>query len=236
METLILILFVLGFLLAGLQLSFMPKKPVIGLWLAIAAVFVFATHTRAIEQSYDIFSQQLANTALITDFVVVLVAEAVLGIFLVVFMIRNFYGEPIKKAFRLAVYFPGFSVFPALFYGMSLVYLNAPAFSFMQIAVALTVVFPLLLYGLRFLFLQAIPEFDLRTELKFILHILQVLGAIILSIQYLKLPVSAQQNNYAVPLNNLLLLFVFTLGIIGLGILKHRLMRRLQVISKQKRK
>lgn len=236
METLVLILFILSFLLTGIQLSFMPKKLMVGMCLLVSGLFTFAMHSRAIEQSYDSFMRQLEDTSLVTDFVVVLVIEAILGLLLAIFMIRKHYGEPVRKFFRNAVYFPGIIVFPALFYAMSLVYLNTTSFSFTSIAIVLSFVFPLILLGIRFLVKKLIPEFELRAELKFILHIIQLLGGIILSIQYLKLPVSQQHNTSALPVNNLIVMILITLGIIGLGILKHRLMLRLQTISARKRK
>jgi len=236
METLVLILFILSFLLTGLQLSFMQKKRMVGIWLLVSGLFTFAMHNSAIEQSYDTFMRQLENTALVTDFVVVLVIEAILGVLLAILMIRKHYGEPVRKFFRNAAYFPGVIVFPALFYLMSIVYLNTPGFSFTGIAIVLALAFPLVLLGIRFLVKKLIPEFELRAELKFILHILQLLGGIILSIQYLKLPVSQQHKISALPASNLIVMILITLGVIGLGILKHRLMLRLQTISARKKK
>lgn len=236
METLVLILFILSILLTGIQLGFMQKKRIVGMWLVLSGLFIFAMHNSAIEQSYDTFMRQLHNTALVTDFVVVLVIEAILGVLLAILMIRKHYGEPVKKIFQHAVYLPGVIVFPALFYLMSIVYLNTTGFSFTGIAIVLALAFPLVLLGIRFLVKKLIPEFELRAELKFILHILQLLGGIILSIQYLKLPVNNQLSSPALPANNLLIIIFMILGIIGLGILKHRLMLRLQTISAQKRK
>ncbi len=224
METLILILFATAVLLSGIQLSFVGNKWAVAAWLLVFGIFVFAVHTRAIEQSYDSFTRQLENTRLITDFVVVLVLEALLGILTAIFMIRKHFGESARSRFRLAMYFPGLTVFPALFYFMSLFYLNSFTFSFTSVAVALAVAFPLVILLLRYTAKKIVPEFELRAELKFILHILQLLGGIILSIQYMKLPVAQLSDAPVLPLGDLLIMLLLTAGFVGIGLLKHRLL------------
>lgn len=224
METLILILFATAVLLTGIQLSFVGNKWAVAAWLLVLAIFVFAMHTRAIEQSYDSFTRQLENTRLITDFVVVLVLEALLGILTAIFMIRKHFGESTRSRFRLAMYFPGLTVFPALFYFMSLFYLNSFTFSFTSVAVVLAVAFPLVMLLLRYTAKKIVPEFELRAELKFILHILQLLGGIILSIQYMKLPVAQRSDAPVLPLGDLLMMLLLIAGFVGIGLLKHRLL------------
>jgi len=224
METLILILFATAVLLTGIQLSFVGNKWTVAAWLLVLGIFVFAMHTRATEQSYDSFTRQLENTRLITDFVVVQVLESLLGILTAIFMIRKHFGESTGSNFRLAMYFPGLTVFPALFYFMSLFYLNSFSYSFTTVAVALAAVFPLGVLLLRYTVKKIVPEFELRAELKFILHILQLLGGIILSIQYMKLPVAQRSDAPVLPLGDLLMMLLLIAGFVGIGLLKHRLL------------
>lgn len=191
-------------------------------WLLVDALFIYFSHTYAIEQSYDKFTQNLGNIKLMTDFVVVEVVEALGGLLLAIFMMRNYFGEPVKKFFRFAIYIPGVLVFPALFYFSSFAYLNFTGVNFKLMAIILAVTFPAVLFGIHVLLKWLIPEFDIRTELKFIVHILQLIGGIILSIQYLKLPVHTVQNSQVLNTKELLLIVFSAIIIIMLGVVKYQ--------------
>ncbi|MFV0265621.1 MAG: hypothetical protein ACK5HT_00645, partial [Draconibacterium sp.] len=88
----------------------------------------------------------------------------------------------------------------------------------------LAVAFPLGILLLRYTAKKIVPEFELRAELKFILHILQLLGSIILSIQYMKLPVAQPSDAPILPLGDLLMMLLLIAGFVGIGLLKHRLL------------
>ncbi len=191
MESLIIIIFILAMISFSVQLGFTNNWRVSGAWYLISALFIFLMHTYAIEQSYALFKDRLMDIQLMTDFVVLIVIEAIAGVLLAIFMIRNHYGEKVKKGFKFLIYIPGIMVFPALFYFESFIFLQIHNIAFKTLALAIALLLPFILlvlkYGLKYL----IPEFDLRIELKFLLHIFQLIAAIILSVQLFKLPVNS---------------------------------------------
>nr|WP_321453905.1 hypothetical protein [uncultured Carboxylicivirga sp.] len=222
METIIIILFVLAILVFGIQLSFFLKPGLLFTWLFIIGLFSWIMHIVAIEQSYDLFQNRLENNELMIDFVVLLVIDALLGALLAIYMIRNHYGERVKRIFKFSIYFPGLIVFPALFYFESLIYLNILGIDFKMMAIVIAVTFFVALGGIQFLFRNGIPEIELRIEMKFFMHIFQLMGAIILSIKYLGLPVanSPQQPFFSFEYTYLILAVVV---LIAIGILWQRI-------------
>ena len=229
METLILILIILAVLSLPVQLGFMEKRWSMALWLLAVAVFIYFSHSLAIEQSYGKFSQQLANNALMTDLIVVQVIEALAGLLLAIFIIRKHFGEPVKRFFSFAIYLPGILVFPALFFLSSFAYFNFTGVDFQLMAVILAILFPLTLFGMYLFFKWLIPEFDIRAEVKFALHIFQLLGGIVLSVQYLKLPVNTAGYDYALHIKELTIMGVIALLIIGGGVVYHRIKMTLKM-------
>nr|WP_320022821.1 hypothetical protein [uncultured Draconibacterium sp.] len=229
METLILILIILAVLSFPVQLGFMEKRWSMGLWLLVVAVFIYFSHTLAIEQSYGKFSQQLSNSTFMTDLVVIQVIEALAGLLLAIFMIRKHFGEPVKKFFSFATYLPGILVFPALFLFSSFAYFNFTGVDFQLLAVILAISFPLILFGIHLFFKWLIPEFDVRAEVKFTLHIFQLLGGIVLSVQYLKLPVNTTGYDYALHIKELMILGSVALLIIGGGAIYNQIRMTLKM-------
>ncbi len=218
METLILFIFALAIFVFALQLSFYPKPYLVALSLLGSALFIYFMHSRAIEQSYGLFRQYLADDSIMSDFVVLLIIDALAGLLLAIFMLRRHYGETGRKLSRYLVYWPGFILFPALFYGSSIGFLNIPGFSFQLLAVLLALALPLSVFGFASFFKQFIPEFNLRAELKFMLHLVQLICGIVLSIIYLKVPVQHVPVSQTLPWPLALGILSFTLCLILLGL------------------
>lgn len=158
-------------------------------WFVLLAAFIFGMHGNAIEQSYAKFNEQAANTPLIGNLVVIQTIEAIGGALLSIFLIRLHYNEPVKKVFRYFKYLPGVIIFPAVFYLESYLYLNITGIDFKLLAMLMALVIPLILYSLVLVYKRLISEFDLRLELKFLLHIVQLLLAVIISTNLFRLPV-----------------------------------------------
>lgn len=188
METIVLVLLIIATMAFGIQLSFIPKV-VVALWLLIIGTFTWVVYPFAIEQSYDLIRGNLQNNALMIDFVVLLVIDAVLGALLAIYMIRSHYGEKVKKVFKYSIFFPGLIVFLAIFYFESLIYLNVTGVDFNTMAIVLAIVFAVVIGSMQLLIRVIIPEFELRVEIKFIVHLLQMIGAVVLSVHYMGLPV-----------------------------------------------
>ncbi|MBS2098677.1 hypothetical protein [Carboxylicivirga linearis] len=217
METIIIILFILATLVFGIQLSFFSKPGVLLAWLSIVGIYTWGMHTVAIEQSYDLLRSHLQNNDRMIDFVVFLVIDAILGALLAIYMIRNHYGEKVKRFFKFSIYFPGLIVFPALFYFESLIYLNISGIDFKVMAIAIAIIFIVAIGGVQLLFRKSMPEVELRIEMKFFMHIFQLMGAIILSIKYLGLPVTKSPDHNIYSFEYIFIL-VAVVAIIALGV------------------
>jgi hypothetical protein len=154
----------------------------------------------------------------------------VLGLLFCIFLIRDFYKERTIEVFRYFKLFPGFIVFPALFYAESFIFLSISGISFQLLAIVIALVFPVLIWGLMQFTSWLIPEYDLRLELKFILHILQLILSVVISVKIYALPVqSALAPVSYVPLG---VLIVMLLLIGGLGILSYQ--RKMNKLLKSK--
>lgn len=216
-EALVIVLLVLAIASCSLQFTLFPLRRVMWGYLGGIALYVYLMYSRAIEQSYSVFKETLLNTSLMTDFVVVQVAEAIGGLLISIFLIRFYYNEPVKKYFQFLVYFPGIVVFPAIFYVESYLFLQASGMNFQVLAIVLAIVFPMfLLIGKKFI-TNLIPDFDLRLELKFGIHIIQFICAVILSVVLFRIP--TKTSDFPVCVNQLIIIVSAGLFFTALGVL-----------------
>ncbi|MCG8579304.1 MAG: hypothetical protein MI866_05280 [Bacteroidales bacterium] len=214
MQTLVIILFILAIVSFAIQLQLFRNSRLHWSWLVIVALFVYFMHHLAIEQSYKAFRATLTDTGVMMDFTVLQVIEAIGGLLVSIYMIRDHYREPVKKFFRYTVYLPGLIIFPALFYLESILFLQVHGVDFRLIAFSVAIFAMILIWLIGLGFKTLIPEFDLRLEMKFIVHLIQLTGGIILSVLMLRLPVNtAVQELSLLPL--LVLLTVIVCGIIS---------------------
>ncbi len=214
MQTLVITLFILAIVSFSIQLQVMRNRWWMGGWLLAIAVFVYLMHHFAIEQSYKAFREALTNSSLMMDFTVLQVIEALAGLLLSIFLIRSNYNEPVKKFFKYAVYLPGIIIFPALFYLESMLFLQMHGVDFKVLALSIAIASVIIIYLIGYGFKVLIPEFDLQLEMKFIVHLLQLAGGIILSVVMLRLPVhSANQEVTLLP--SVVLLAIVVAGVIA---------------------
>ncbi|GEM_PF-2685956 len=221
MQTLVITLFILAIVSFAIQLQLLRNPWLHWGWLMAVMLFVYFMHHMAIEQSYKAFRATLTNSGVMMDFTVLQVIEAVGGSLISIFLIQDYYKEPVKKIFRYAVYLPGIIIFPALFYMESIFFLQIHGVEFKMAAVVIAGACVMVIYSLGRGFKALVPEFDLQLEMKFIVHMLQLIGGIILSVVMLRLPVqSANQELSIAPL--LVLLIVVISGIIA-GVFWHKI-------------
>lgn len=214
MQTLVIILFVLAIASFAMHLQLFRNRWLLWGWLLAVSLFVYFMHHQAIDMSYKAFRATLTNSSVMMDFTVLQVIEALGGLLISTFLIRDHYKEPVKKFFRYAVYLPGIIVFPALFYIESFLFLQVHGLDFRLIAFAIAIISVLVIYLLGWGFKALIPEFDLQLEMKFIVHLLQLIGGITLSVVMLRLPVhSAAQELSIMPM--LVLMAVLISGMVA---------------------
>ena len=214
-QTLTIILLVLAIIACSLQFSLFPVRKVIWGWLAGIAVYVYLMYSKAIEQSYSVFTEMISDSSLMTDFAVLLIIEAIAGLLLSIYLIRFYYNERVKKYFHYFVYLPGITLFYAIFYLESYLFLQITGINFQWLAIILAIVIPLFLLTVKWIITSLIPEFDLRLELKFGLHIIQLVGAVILSVLLLSLPVKRMDIMISVNQLSVFLITVFVFAALG---------------------
>ena len=226
MESFISILFLLALLSFVIQLSLLKSNLPVAILLLMVSVGIFLAYPFAIEQSYSKFQEMLTKQEIVSNFLVIQIVECIAGILLSIFLIRMFYNEPVISVFRYLNYFPGIIVLPAFFYLESFIFLTIPGVSFKLLALLIALLVPAFIFGFIKLIRYLIPEYDLRLELKFVLHILQLLVTIIVSIKLFRLPVKSAVTD--VPLMQLavLLFLLIGVGIVGF-VLYNRKIRKL---------
>lgn len=230
-EALVIILLVLAIASCSLQFTLFPLRRIIWGYLVGIGIYIYLMYSRAIEQSYSVFKEILSETPLMTDFVVVQVIEAIGGLLISIFLIRFYYNEPVKRYFQFLVYFPGIIVFPAIFYAESYLFLQVSGMNFQVLAIVMATTFPLFLLAGKWLITNLIPEFDLRLELKFGIHIIQLICAVILSVVLFRLPVKTA--NLSVSANQLIAMLSIGLLFTVLGVLWYNF-RMNKLINKYK--
>lgn len=196
METIIIILLLLSAISFSLQLQFFKVRWITALYLAVISVFIYNIYPLAIEQSYTSLREMFSDVEMMNNFVVLLVIESTLGVVLSMLMIKDHFNEPINRFFRWFVYFPGITIFPAIFYLESLIFLQGFDIEFSSLAIVLCISIPTVIWLLGRAVKSIIPEVDLKLELKFVLHILQLIGGVVISIVVLKLPVNRVEGEY----------------------------------------
>ncbi len=217
MQTLIIILFILAFLSLTLQLSLIEKKFSTIIFYVLAVVILYFLYPYAIEQSYAKFKSLIQNAHIMSNIMVLQIVECLLGLLFSIFLIRTYYKERVYKFFKFFNYFPGLIIFPAIFYAESAVFLNISGMDFQFLAIMIALVLPAIIIGMKIIIKFLIPEYDLRLELKFILHILQLVTAVIISINLFKLPTANVVSDFHI--SQLLVFFglVLVFGMVGVG-------------------
>lgn len=192
----------------------------------MVSVGIYLAYPFAIEQGYSKFQEMLTKQEIVSNFLVVQIVECIAGVLLSIFLIRMFYNEPVISVFRYLNYFPGIIILPAFFYMESFIFLNIPGVSFKLLALLIALFVPAFIFGFIKLIRYFIPEYDLRLELKFVLHIIQLLVAIIVSVKLFRLPVKSAITDF--PLMQLAVLFFLLIGtgIVGF-VLYNRKIRKL---------
>lgn len=215
MQSLITIIFILSVIAFSLQLTLINRNYVVYIWLFIIGIFVWFMHSLAIEQSYSRFREQAFDSTLVGNFMVLQIIEAIGGLLLSIYLIRLHYNEPVKKTFRYFKYLPGIILFPALFYIESYLFLKIPGIPFRVLATILAVLFPAALFTLKYIFKKLVSEFDLRLEIKFLVHLFQLIMAVIISIRLFRLPVQGKTADFPVAQLSIMPVFVIISILIG---------------------
>lgn len=221
MEIVVIIILIISLLGVSLQMTFFPKQWVRWIYASGIALGIYLAYPRAIEESYASIRQAMTNAGTIVDFSALVILEGLLGCLLCIFQIRLIFGQRLRKWWRYAFYFTGIVFVISVYYLEALLFISIRGISFQILAIALTAIVPLLILTMHFFLRWLMPEDDLRTEMKFFLHLAQIIFAIILSVTVLKVPVAdVTQNNGIVEFGTTLL---FALVCIIAGYIYYRI-------------
>ncbi len=213
---LVIILFIVSAIALPLQLALIKRFYALLIWVMITGIFIFLMHTRAIRQSYSLFEQQLANADLMGNLMVLQIIEAIGGILLTIYLLRLHHGETMKRGYVFFKYFPGVVPFVALFYFESYLFLNIQMFEFQTLGWIFAGAFMMVIFGLAYLFRWLLEDYDIMLEMKFFLHIIQMIIALIISVQMFRLQVPARMEY--MPLGQTLIIFGAAFMVIVLGV------------------
>lgn len=216
MQLLIILLFVLAITGFVLQITLIKKLTVQFAFCGILALGIYFAYPYAIEQSYSRFKINIDNQQVVSNFLVLQIVECVVGLLFCIYLIRDFYKERTIAIFRYFKLFPGIIVLPALFYAESFVFLNIPGIHFQTLAIFIALLVPALVFGTLKLIKWLIPEYDLRLELKFIIHILQLILSLVISIKIFALPVKSSLGEMSFLPFTALLTLVVSIGVLGI--------------------
>ena len=159
--------------------------------LALFSVFIFFAHPYAIEQSYSKYQSLFSNHAWMANLMVLQITEAIAGILLSIYLIQLEYNEPVKPVFKYLIYIPGPIVFIAVFYFESIFYLTFAVLEFGKMAFILALAIPITFFILKYSLKRLVQEYDLRLELKFLMHLIQFFVAVVISIKLFELPIKS---------------------------------------------
>ncbi len=221
MELLIIAILIISIALFSLQLSFFPHRSVQWIYLAVIALGIYFMHEFAVEQSYISLRESMNNPETIRDFSALVITEALLGCLLSILQIKMLYGEKVKKIWKNTFYFSGIIVFVALFYCESFLFILIRGFDFQVLAFLIALALPSFLLLFKAFIIGLAPEKEIRTELKFFLHILQIILAVSISVIALKLPVKTV--NFEGNFTKSLLICSIILIFVALGVIFYKI-------------
>ena len=180
----IFILFTMCFVAFALQSTYLNKRLII-LYSVISFIFMYSTHNYAIEESYNSVLKIISNKNIMYIFSIVVTIEAILG----VLYNFNLIGGDKKDKIRYLKYFPSASYFISLYFAQVFVFLNFTSKSFTMLSIISGIVFALVFLLIAFYF-KADSNKSLNLDLKFIIHILQIISAAIISVIYSGFPLT----------------------------------------------
>ena len=210
-------MFTLSLVAIPLQLALIRRRYVIITSVLVVGLFIYAMYKKAIEQSYSLWEQQLANPELTGKMLIIQFIESIGGILLSIYLLSLLHGEWLKKGFRFFKYVPGIMPFIALFYLESYMFLNIPGVNFHSLALTLAIGFMIAVWGCMIFFRWLLKDYDIMLEMKFFLHIIQIIVALVLSIQLFGLQVPEQTGYLNFLQTGIILgaiLIVITIGLI----------------------
>ncbi|WP_169513430.1 hypothetical protein [Flexithrix dorotheae] len=159
------------------------------------AVITYLSYPWVIEQSRESLENWMDDSLKMQQLAVVLVIEAVIFILVDLALLKKQFGHPVKKALKVAAFYPGLLLLAVLLYAQMLCFYTFSEIDFDQLGVYFSLVVFFIFMGIPAGIGWTIPEGYLRMELRYILSFGQVLGGIVITIFCQKLPYPQQENS-----------------------------------------
>ncbi len=177
MEIIVQIILLIAFLKYCLKAALTGKTLVIGGYALAGAIFAISTYTYIIELPTNVIEQVLRNKKTVADWAVLSTAEAIVGIFLSLSLLRDFLEPKAKKQkglFWLRI-IPGVLCCVSIIYFQLLFFKQRAGNDFLLTAIWFSMLVFVLTFTMAFLFKTFMKEKSVQLELKMILN-LAILG------------------------------------------------------------
>jgi hypothetical protein len=179
-------MFVLCFASYCLQSSFLKKKFLYA-YGGLTLLFVYFSHTYVLNESFTSIRALISNKDLMYSFSIIITIEAILG------LLFNFYQitKEIKDKIKFLKYLPSPSFFISIYFIQVFVFLNFTGldFSFLSLIVSLLISGFYIFLAVSFTGKQNLSS---NLELKFYIHMFQIVLAGVLSVIYSSFPINSR--------------------------------------------
>ncbi len=159
------------------------------------AGLAYLAYPWVIEQSRETLNGWMNDPFRMQQLAVVLVIETVIFIMVDLALLKQHFGQPVKKTMKVATFFPGILLLAVLLYAQMLCFYAFSEIDFDQLGIYFSLGILLIAIAVPAGLRWTIPEGYLRMELRYILSFGQVLGGIVITIFCQKLPYNQQEKD-----------------------------------------
>lgn len=188
MEIVLVAVFLITVLLFVLQMFFFTHKWIEWVYLAVVGAGLYLAYPYSIEESYGTIRQTMSSSRVIGNLSALIIGEAVVGIIICLRYMKIKFDNRVSKWQRFLPNFVGITIFIALYYIETMLFINIRGIDYLILTVIIAVSVPIMVLLLKMVVKIAVPEEELRNDIKFFLHLIQIVFAIILSVVALKMP------------------------------------------------
>lgn len=220
MESLLQVIVILSLIKFACKGTYYKKKAAILLFPAIAAVFAYIVYPLIIKINIQSISQILSDKTKISDFALLVTAEAITGIFVCVFILDKSIISGRKILYGILKLSPDFLPFMAISYIELKMFYAFPGMDFRLTALITALTIFILIFFISYTIKYLLPEETVRFELKFILNAILLIIAVILNAGLAEYNKGSYKTDN--PVNNLLVFLSMVLGIGVIGFVMYK--------------
>ncbi|MDN5202753.1 hypothetical protein QQ008_15295 [Fulvivirgaceae bacterium BMA10] len=197
MELAVQLLLVLAALSSLFQMSHWSFVPRLVLAL-ILSLLAFQMYPWVIEQSKDQLNLWLGDPIKMQNLAVIQMIEVLLFIGIDLSMLKQCFGQPVKKQVKYASFFPGIMLFAVMLYTQMMFFYAFSQVDFGLLGLYFSIGIGLILLLLPQVVKWIIPESYLRLELRYIFGFGQIMVGVIITVFTQRLPYRQQQTGFEI--------------------------------------